>query len=204
MLAKLKTIIRMWQILKSGENIGDAAVLKMTLFAENEGESQYRDLALAQKASNFFPIHPEQLATLPKNTFGYAYCQFMKENALTPFNLSERVEPNFDKFPVTIRYVRLHDMFHVLLGFDTSVAGELGVYAFIGEQHYTKKLDWASRVAKSFEFIMFWKRKTLNAAKKRGQRLAQNAEVIVTLPLEDMFDRDLDTLRRELIPNLDI
>ncbi|MDJ0736688.1 MAG: Coq4 family protein [Nostocaceae cyanobacterium] len=43
-------------------------------------------------------------------------------------------------FKHPLRYVVTHDIFHVLLDFDTSYAGEIGVLAFTVSQNYSKSL----------------------------------------------------------------
>ena len=39
MWSKLQTMLEMFRILRSGKNVGDVAVLKLTLFSHDEGPS---------------------------------------------------------------------------------------------------------------------------------------------------------------------
>ena len=190
----------MAEILRTGKNLGDAAVLKMTLFTDREEPGKHTEQAIRLKALNFTPLIPEKLAALPEGSFGFAYSQFLQNNKLSPFNFSSRIEDIFERFPVSTRYVRVHDMVHCLLDFDASIPGELGVYAFVGEQHYTKLLDWAARVADRSGRLILWQRGRIVAAQSRGRHLARGAHILVAQPLEAMLDMPLQEVRKKLIP----
>lgn len=201
MIRHLKTLAKMRRIMRRGEFVGDAPVLKMTLFMEREAPSDYTPQARAMHDINFAPINLADLNRLPSHTFGHAYARFMARNKLQPFNFSDEIEPLFERYPITIRYVRVHDMIHTLLNFDTTLAGEIGVYAFVGEQHYTPTLDWAARVADRLSFIPFWQRTRVKAAQARGKMLARDAAVMVATPLESLFASSLQEVRHTLVPH---
>ena len=203
MLKQLKTISKMTRIMRKGDHIGDVPVLKMTLFMDREAKSIHSEQALQMRSVNFTDIDPTHLEQLSKDSFGYAYAQFMLRHELHPFNFSSDVEDLFERYPITFRYVRLHDMIHTLLGFDTSIAGELGVYAFVGEQHYTGTLDWAARVARNVAVLPFWQRKKLIEAQKRGKTLAEDASILICEPLESLFEVPLVELRQLYLPCFD-
>ncbi|CAM2011709.1 Coq4 family protein [Acanthopleuribacter pedis] len=200
MFHKLKTVAQMTRTMRRGEHVGDVPVLKMTLFMDQEAPSRHTDQALAMHDINFSHIDPTQLVRLPQGTFGHAYGRFMAFHQLQPFNFSSAIKPLFEKYPITIRYVRVHDMIHTLLDFDTSLAGELGVYSFVGQQHYTPTLDWAARVADRVAVLPFWQRARLKAAQARGKALAKDAAVLIAAPLETLFEQPLDEVRRAFIP----
>lgn len=203
MIKQFKTVAQMTRTMRRGDYVGDVPVLKMTLFMDQEAPSPYTNQALGMHDLNFSPIDPTELVRLPSDTFGHAYGRFMARHQLQPFNFSPAVETLFDRYPVTIRYVRVHDMIHTLLDFDTSLAGELGVYAFVGEQHYTPTLDWAARVADRVAFLPFWQRARVKAAQARGKALARDAEVLVAAPLEALFEQPLIEVRRALLPQFE-
>jgi len=188
----------MFRILRSGKNIGDAAALKLSLLGDREDESSYTQRVLATRAKNFELIETAALLDYPENSFGRAYAEFMRRNALKPFNFSQRVHELFSRFPVSMRYVRIHDMVHVLLGFETDISGELWVYAFIGEQNYNRTLNKAARAARLMGHLMFWNRVRVREVQERGGSLAAGAKVLIAEPLEDKLDRPLDELRVEL------
>ena len=174
------------------------AALKLTLFGQREKASPYTDGVVATKEQNFTHIDLTRLAVYPRHTFGYAFAGFLERNDLQPLNLSDRSRPLFDRYPVSIRYVRVHDMFHVLLGFETDIVGELGVYAFVGAQGYNETLDKAARTARRVGRLMFWAKGRIREAEARGAALAATAPPLIIQPLESMFDRPLDDVRRDL------
>lgn len=140
-MRRLRTLFELFRIVRRGTNIGDAAVLKLTLFAEREGNGPHRAGAVALAGEMLRPITLDALRQHDAGTFGPAYLAFMERNGLTPFNFSEDVRDVIARFPVSSRYARVHDMIHVLLGFEADVVGELGVYAFVGRQGYGDVLD---------------------------------------------------------------
>lgn len=156
MFEKLRTITRIIKIIRSWENLGDVAVLKVTLFQQNEGESRYREAVEALKDRNFDILRLEELKEMPEESFGRAYYEFMVRNELKPFNFSENIKALFDRYPVTVRYARVHDMFHTLLGFEADLSGEVGVYAFVGKQNYSTFLNKAARTGGRMRWLLFW------------------------------------------------
>lgn len=197
MFQRIKTLIEMRQLFRAG-NAGDVAALKLTLFGDSEDVSSYSEAVLAQRDRNFEALDIEQLSAYPEGSFGHAYSQFMARNKLYPFNFSARVLELFGRYPVSMRYVRLHDMIHVLLGFETDINGELGVYAFVGEQKYNQTMNKAARSARFVGRLMFWSRAAVQVAQARGVALAANAKVLVAEPLEEMLELPLEQVRRDL------
>jgi ubiquinone biosynthesis protein COQ4 len=198
MFERIKTILEMLRIIRAGKNVGDAAALKLTLLGRSEEPSPYSEAVLAQRERNFSPLDIEQLASYAKDTFGYAYSEFMARNNLHPFNFTDRVLELFTRYPVSMRYVRLHDMIHVLLEFETDIKGELGVYAFVGEQNYNKTMNKAARAARLMGRLMFWSRTAIRAAQAKGVALSKDAKVLISEPLEDMLALPLEDVRRDM------
>ncbi len=194
-MSKLGTIREIIRIMRSGEDVGDAAALKLTLTAD-EPPGPHTEAARAHAEQNFQPLDFEALAALPEGTFGRAYADFMRDNGLKPLNFSERSRPIFEQHPVALRYIRIHDMVHVLIGLGTDGPGEAGVYAFVAEQKYTPTLDKAARTAHRVGKLMFWARSRVREAERVGREAAEGAQILVTAPLEDMLDRPLDEVRR--------
>lgn len=75
------------------------------------------------------PVRLETLRALPPGTLGHAFAAHLADNgvdlsALPP--LPARTEPEY----VRAHMQEVHDVWHVLTGFGTDVAGELGLQAF--------------------------------------------------------------------------
>src|SRR5690606_26143100 len=75
------------------------------------------------------PVELERLKVLPKGTLGAEYAAFMRARNLSAGTLSPpRVDTELGYVAAHVR--ESHDLWHVLTGFDTDVAGELGLQAF--------------------------------------------------------------------------
>lgn len=196
-MSKLGTIREIIRIMRRGEHVGDAAALKLTLTAD-EPPGPHTEAVLARAGQNFEALDFDALAGMPEGSFGRAYADFMTLNGLKPLNFSERSRPIFARYPVSMRYVRVHDLVHVLLGLGTDAAGEAGVYAFVAEQRYTPTLDKAARAAHRFSKLLFWARARVREAERIGREAAQGARILVAEPLEDLLDQPLETVRRSM------
>lgn len=184
------------------KTLGDLALFKIGWLKNSEEKTIFTEKCIELKPLTFSLLEIEPLAKLPKNTFGYAYWEFLNRNKLTPFNFSERVSKIADRYPVSARYTRVHDMVHTLLGFGTDFEGELGVYAFIRQQNYSILLNRAANTARIFTRVFKpWAWKSLKEAEDRGIHLSKNAKILITERLEDLLQEDLTTLRKKLIPN---
>jgi ubiquinone biosynthesis protein COQ4 len=69
------------------------------------------------------------LRALPEGTFGRAFADHMIANNLDPAALPDIASPDEGAF-VRAHLYETHDIWHVVTGFDTDVAGELGLQAF--------------------------------------------------------------------------
>jgi ubiquinone biosynthesis protein COQ4 len=78
-----------------------------------------------------------ELAALPPGTLGRRFADFMQARGLDPSAIP-RKEHHDEGTYVLAHLYETHDIWHVVTGFDTDVAGELGVQAF-----YSAQLDGA-------------------------------------------------------------
>ncbi|MEZ4236198.1 MAG: Coq4 family protein [Myxococcota bacterium] len=179
-------------------HLADIAVLKCDAFGV-DARPHLRD-ALRPVRGWLPHIDLDRLRALPEGTFGRAYARFLDEAHLSPFRLTEAVAPDVRaRNAYGIRYATTHDMFHVLLGFDTSWVGEMGVLAFAVGQDYAANLRLQALVA----WVVYPLRSGLRlralwSAWRRGLRLGRRAPFLLALRLEDRFADDLDALRAEL------
>ncbi|GAB4560545.1 MAG: hypothetical protein Tsb0020_07340 [Haliangiales bacterium] len=74
-------------------------------------------------------IDPDALATLPLGTLGRTYADWMRQRGLSPRSLREKSGDN-ELARLRNHAVVTHDIWHVVTGFDTDVAGEAGLQAF--------------------------------------------------------------------------
>jgi ubiquinone biosynthesis protein COQ4 len=74
-------------------------------------------------------IDLEVLGQLPEGTLGHEYSRFMRRHGLDPSSLP--AHPVADDVSFIEAHLReTHDVWHVVTGFEPSVAGELGLQAF--------------------------------------------------------------------------
>jgi ubiquinone biosynthesis protein COQ4 len=83
------------------------------------------------------PIVLSELSGLPPGTLGRQIADFMGARGLDPSAIPRKEHHDEATF-VQAHLYETHDIWHVVIGFDTDVAGELGVQAF-----YSAQLDGA-------------------------------------------------------------
>lgn len=76
------------------------------------------------------PAHDlETLLTFPPDSLGYIYAAQIKKTGYNP-NLHEGMTVDSDAHYVELRLSQTHDIWHIVTGFDTTLAGEIGLQAF--------------------------------------------------------------------------
>lgn len=179
-------------------HLGDIAVLKADAF----GVDVRPELRAAlDPVRGWLPtIDLDALGAMPANTFGYAVAAFMRAHGLHPFVVTDAIDDDMRRRNAFgIRYATTHDLVHVLLGFDTSWAGELGVLGFAVGQGYT---PW-QRLGAALAWALYplWSGFRIRAlwhAWRRGLAAGRRAPFLLGVRLEERFDEDLDDLRASL------
>ena len=176
---------------------GDIAYLKIELL-RIEGSPEL--LAKLADLENYYPtVDLEALAQLPKGTLGYEYAQHMKQNNIHPLIISPDLIEAARKNPFALRFTATHDIFHILLGFDTSYAGEIGVLGFTIGQGYSKFLNAYEGVVKHiYPLILRSQAKQLRANLKRGKAIGEQAQCLLAYPFELHWSRPIEDIRTEL------
>ncbi|MCA9716409.1 MAG: hypothetical protein KC468_17185, partial [Myxococcales bacterium] len=180
------------------ERLGDVPALK----SELGGTRAYPEIeAQLDGVRGFHPtLDLEALARLPAGTFGHEYVRFLRVNELKPIVLTGALDPELvARNAFVVRYGIIHDMVHVLTGFDTSWPGEVGVWAFVGAQRWSRTFRVAGVAA--LLVALFFSPLRLGrawASFRRGRAMARRAPLLITLRLEDMLERDLEEVRAEL------
>lgn len=146
------------------------------------------------------PVDLDALEQLPAGTLGREYARFLKVNGLDPFLLSDQVPADIvARNALVIRYGIIHDMVHVLTGFDSSWPGEVGVWAFVGGQYYSRGLQMASLTALLVApFMSPLRLGQAFRAFRRGWAMGKAAKLLITERLEEEFETPLETLRARL------
>lgn len=148
-------------------------------------------------AEKYLPVPPamDRLASMPEGSFGREVFRHMDRNRLT-FD----IWPRFD-FKRPIEYVSLrmyqdHDLFHVLLQWDTSVESELGLVAFAVAQ-----LQSPGGVMVIAAGLLHLLKKSPERAVRAVEKIAQGYSVgrrcrlMLTMRLYERFETPLTELR---------
>lgn len=192
----LKFARRFVQYLRAGR-MGDAAAMKAAMF----GARAYPEIAerLRQLRQPFPAIDLEAMRASPEASFGRHYVSFLDRNELRPFSVSPDVAKElWPDHVLEVRYPLLHDAFHVLLDFDTSLPGELGVWSFVAAQHYSPAYDRAGRLgARLYPLLRPSLRAPLSKAAERGRRLGERARCLIAEPIELHWQDPIEQVREE-------
>jgi ubiquinone biosynthesis protein COQ4 len=174
---------------------GDAAAMKAVAF----GAPAYPHVAsrLRSLAEPFPRIDLAELRSCPADSFGAKYVAFMDGCKLQPLLVSKEVaEELAPDHILEVRYPILHDAFHVLLDFDTTLPGELGVWTFVASQRYSRTFENAGRWAATlYPIAMPFKRAALRAAAERGRALAAQAPCLISEAITDYWHDPIEAVR---------
>ncbi|MCH9682203.1 MAG: hypothetical protein K0V04_12265 [Deltaproteobacteria bacterium] len=142
----------------------------------------------------------DALVKLDDGTFGREFARFMEANGLNVIAPSDEVPTEVLRSAAfTVRYAAVHDMIHVLTGFDASWPGEVGVWAFVGGQNYSFGFRVAAVVA--LLFTPFRSPLRLRSAWRNfraGWAMGRRARTLVAQQLETRFEHGLEDVRAEL------
>ncbi|MGD2180862.1 Coq4 family protein [Lusitaniella coriacea] len=176
---------------------GDIAYLKIELLRIGSNTDL---LAQLQDIADYYPtIDLEELSQLPEGTLGYEYAQHMKRNNIHPLVISSDLIEAAKANPFALRFTATHDIFHILLGFDTTYAGEVGVLGFMIGQGYSKFLQAYEPVVKHFyPFILRSQAQQIRANLDRGKALGEQAKCLLAYRFEDNWSRPIEDIRAEL------
>lgn len=196
-MASIKRFIKAIRDYYGKGQVGDIAFLKTQILgisAAPEFLTQLEDLAGYAPA-----IDLEALSQLPEGTLGHAYARHMQKNKIHPLVISPDLQEDAKQDPFALRYTATHDMFHILLEFDTSYAGEMGVLAFTVAQNYSKFLNAYMPFAKSvYPWIFSAQKEAILANLSKGDVLGKQAECLLLYRFEDNWARPISDIRAEL------
>ncbi|NEQ48924.1 MAG: hypothetical protein F6K11_02165 [Leptolyngbya sp. SIO3F4] len=139
------------------------------------------------------------LNSYPLNSFGQSLAQFLQANHIQPLTLSPETRIQLkDSSILAIRYPIFHDAFHVLLGFDTSLAGELGVWSFVAAQRYSPAYERAAVMGRWVTRLLTpWQWRQLQDYEQAGRTLGKHATCLITQPLDKYWSMPLREVREQ-------
>lgn len=145
-----------------------------------------------------------ELEALPKESLGYAFARYLIDNQLDPALLRESAfieaheKRGEDVGFLAARGFQLHDMFHVLTGYDTTPLGEVRVVSFTVAQFPapypaliigTRPLQAALYQPQLLPVLM--------DAISEGWMRGRQASSLIAVRWEELFERPLEELQVE-------
>ena len=139
-----------------------------------------------------------RLRQLPDGTFGRETARFLDARGLDPADLPRR--PAADgKAWVRAHLYETHDLWHVVTGFDTDVAGELGLQAFYLAQFPARLAAAILAIGFLNTFLYaFDERDARTDAIARGWQLGQAARPFLAVRWADLWTLPLAEVRARL------
>ncbi|MEA5551971.1 Coq4 family protein [Anabaena cylindrica UHCC 0172] len=195
MWLKIKTLYKAIQSANNSEKLGDFAILKAEVLG---AEVEPVVASKLEQVVGYYPkIDLELLSQYSRGTLGREYADHMKANSLKPLNISSELDDVARRNVFSLRYVVTHDIFHVLLGFDTSYAGEIGVLAFAAQQNYSKSLKislWLARFL--YPILAPQQIKAMFANIQKGEEIANQADFLLGYRWEEYWQEPINEIRR--------
>jgi ubiquinone biosynthesis protein COQ4 len=161
------------------------------LTSDEEGARLLRERPAIDSAHVDF----DALRALPDGTLGREYVRYLDERGLDPDLF--QAPPGLPEVPgyIAQRMRQVHDVWHVLTGYDTDVPGEVALQAFTWAQ---TRMTSSAMIAISGA-VVFWPRwpKIMSMA-VRGYRRGRGARFLPPVAIESYWERPVEEVRREL------
>lgn len=178
----------------AGAPLGDIAAMKFAMLADPPPELRAR---LREQGAMCLDVELAALRAMPEGSVGRAYARHLDDGGLAPLVVSPELRRRHADDLYGLRYATTHDLFHVLTGFSTTPAGEIGLFAFMIGQGFTRRRQlWISALVYTLLLPLHVPGVWHNL--RVGLRMASAARNLLTEPLEDLLTRPLVDVRREL------
>ena len=156
------------------------------------------------------PLVLEELAELPQGSLGHAYHRFVVDNGLTrniaidyrAFHEALEKAGMLDGMPDAMKYAvlrgfQIHDLQHVLTGYDTSPRGEIALQAFgLAQIRFPYFGMWMSVVATRMTFLDPDMIRPVMDAVTEGWQLGRRVGNLQFTKWETMLGEPLEALRQ--------
>ena len=141
------------------------------------------------------PIDLSTLLALPPDSFGHQWATLMQANHLNP-HFFQNLQEHDDRAYLINRLHDTHDMWHVVLDFDTSEAGEAGMNAFTYAQSGspTTCMLMAAKLVRAVGGSDETRIKMMNNI-CRGYQLGMTAHPFLAIAWEENWSTKLSDLR---------
>jgi ubiquinone biosynthesis protein COQ4 len=139
-----------------------------------------------------------KLAAMPKGTLGQSFGQHMLDNGLDPSALPTLESDDRLSF-ITAHLYETHDIWHVVTGFKTDVAGELGLQAFYLAQFpaFLSAAILSAGLLNTMLFAMDDRNRRMDAI-ARGWDLGKKSNSLFGIDWTERFHENLENVRVSL------
>jgi len=192
----LRGYAELLRLRREGASLGDIALLKFELLGGAPDDVNAR---LAAKGLGSFDVDMKALRALPDGTVGREFARLLDKNGLSPLVVSQAMKERFAGRPFAMRYTTTHDLFHVITGFPTTIAGEMGLLAFMIAQGFGGGHQTRLWLQTSFAALIFplhvpgmWHNI------KVGLAMGKKAKLLLEEPIEAWIGEPLDVVRDRL------
>ncbi|HEY8378431.1 MAG TPA: Coq4 family protein, partial [Nannocystis sp.] len=172
------------QAVRDGRSTSDIAALKFAMLA---GSKNTGSEGLHALRTPCLEVDLAALRGLPEGTVGREYARLLDSKGLEPLRISEDIKARLAGHPLALRYTTTHDLVHVLTGFSTTPAGELGVLAFMVGQGAASRpgLLWWSAIVGALVMPLHVPSMWHNI--RVGLKMAREARPVLEAPLEELL-----------------
>jgi len=191
-----KQVRELWRARRRGVPFGDIAVMKFDMISKAPAglNEQLRKLG-----NGYFDVSLDDLRQMPAGSLGREYVRMLDEKGLEPLKINAETREKFKDNPYPLRYTTTHDLFHVLTGFPTTPAGELGLFAFMIAQGFdvgSRAQLWATIAVYSWIVPLHIRGMLHNM--RLGTEMGKKANNLLLEPLESCLSEQLDVLRAKM------
>jgi ubiquinone biosynthesis protein Coq4 len=204
-LASLKEVAALAEFLREPDQLDSIFKLAQNM-KQSDLASYMHDVLMADAsmremiAERWQPTHYslQELQNLPEGTLGNAYANQLLALNLSPDDLLPKGEIKTDLDYIQLRLRQTHDIMHVITGFKTNAAGEIGLQAF----NLAQIKSPVSALIIFGGILSGLKRKSnsslddLLIALSKGFRMGEEAVTLQTQKLEAEWGTNLEELRK--------
>jgi ubiquinone biosynthesis protein COQ4 len=214
LLFRFKTVYSAWRLSsnpEATENILSVGFHQDSLTQESIESGKIRDpftdyVELEQQWNDKYKPEKfdiQKLSIYPVNTLGYHYAKHILEKKLNP-NSVDSIKPKNKYHWLRLRIQKTHDVWHVLSGFDTDQAGEVGSQGI----YFAQYVNGQSALVLGGGIMKTILRENYDITEKmidafiKGYILGKQAKPLLPVKWENHWNDNLEDLRSSL--NIDI
>jgi ubiquinone biosynthesis protein COQ4 len=208
LLFRFKTAYAAWRLSADSdatENVYSIGVFQDTLAEDSISSGKIRDPfkdypELEQQwiegyKPNTWDVN--ELLLMPANTLGYYYAFHMNEKRLDP-NRYDHIQPKNKYHWLRLRIQKTHDIWHVITGFDTDKAGEVGSQGI----YFAQYVNGQSALVLGGGIMKTIMKENYDITEKfidafiKGYILGKSAKPLLPVKWEQYWNDDIEDVRR--------